>query len=366
MGSIAQVLDQTQISQAVQQAVSISNLATRTIGTGQFVFFAGFDGTNNNLAGSLSGDPQNTNVAQLFSQVDAARTSNLEARYYAGPGTEGTLTASSWLGPLVTQQLIDTAERAYQDFRVAASDWLRDNPGGSITTAIATGSRGYGSGAIFSQLLYERGLTDPETGAELVARGRIGISAGLILDPVVTGASGNYALVNAQNVAVVAANNEYRVLYQLADLTGMPGVSVAGMTGNHCDILGGYDNGLGGLVLKEGTEFFKKSGLSIADVPDSRTFDPTEDVVIHTEGVNKNYTNPDGSYQRIWDEYGSVEEGTVRRTTSGYATPPVITTNGDTTTASFTDYKDGTLHTARHEALMAIRIRWPSGTISTG
>jgi hypothetical protein len=110
----------------------------------QFVFFAAFDGTNNDKNNvALSGNPQSTNVAQLFDQVSNANSTNANVGkgYYAGPGTGGTLTASSWLPPQVTQQVIDTAVQAYNDFADQASKWLKANPGGTVTTMLTSFGR---------------------------------------------------------------------------------------------------------------------------------------------------------------------------------------------------------------------------------
>lgn len=308
MTNIVQTLTPEQISLALQQAQNIANTAAPVVQPNQFVFFAAFDGTNNDRDDlSQSGDPQMTNVAQLEDQVARATlgNSNVASRYYAGPGTNGALTASEWLSPLVTQQIINTANEAYSAFADQASRWLDANPGGSVTTMVTAFSRGGATTAVFSQLLYEKGLVDPRTGNVLIRPGEVGISAGLIYDPVDTGVNGNLAFApNVENITVIRAANEYRYLFTAADLD-QPGVTTLDFAGNHCDNGGCYDNGIGALTLQAGTEFFRSSGLTIADVPLSRQFDPTQSVVIRSEGV-------DELGNRLWDEYGSVEEGTVR------------------------------------------------------
>ena len=121
---------------------------------GAFVFFAAFDGTNNDLANS--GNVQNTNVAQLSGQVQSAggANSNLRSNYYSGPGTIGTLSKSAWLDTAVTQQVIHAADRAYQDFAVNASAWLESHRGAAVTCVLSAFSRGNASAAIFSQMLF--------------------------------------------------------------------------------------------------------------------------------------------------------------------------------------------------------------------
>lgn len=182
---------------AIEQRQNIIDAAqVGAIRSNQFTYLAAFDGTNNSFIPS-NGDPQNSNVAQLFYQADLAseNNSNIAAGYQPGPGTEGTLTASSWLSPQVTQQVINAAENMYSDFSEKASSWInnnsdanvRSNPSDYIAVALTAFSRGDASAAIFSQMVYTRGLIDPVTGNTLIPPGQIGVSAGLIFDPVTTG-----------------------------------------------------------------------------------------------------------------------------------------------------------------------------------
>src|SRR5258705_12255475 len=119
-------LQQQVLATAQQQAQAIVDAArpSAVSPSNQFVFFAAFDGTNNDL--TTSGHAKNTNVAQLFLQAQAAAQAipNLQANYYPGPGTPGTLTKSAWLNDRVTKQVIATAEKAHQDFARATSAWL--------------------------------------------------------------------------------------------------------------------------------------------------------------------------------------------------------------------------------------------------
>jgi len=73
--------------------------------------------------------------------------------------------------PQVTQQVINAAENAYIDMGFQASAWLKSNPGGDVTAAITAFSRGDASAAIFSQMLYVRGLIDPANGQVLKSMG---------------------------------------------------------------------------------------------------------------------------------------------------------------------------------------------------
>ena len=63
-------LTSQELALANTQASSIAGAARATISTNKFVFFAAFDGTNNDRnAIHRSGNPLDTNVAQLEAQV---------------------------------------------------------------------------------------------------------------------------------------------------------------------------------------------------------------------------------------------------------------------------------------------------------
>jgi hypothetical protein len=300
--SAQQIQDLREHNQS-QIPVIVGAAKANIIADGQFVFFAAFDGTNNDM-NHHPNDKYDTNVAQLWSQYVVARSkrANLGGGYYAGVGTDGTLTHSEWLPPNVTQQAIVTAQKAYDEFCVQASDWLRmsGNAGKPVAVAITSFSRGGASAAIFSQMLYARGLADPKNGGKvLVPPGRVPISAGVLFDPVTTGISVNLAFApNAKNIVDIEALNEYRQLFKGADYFNQPGViAIVPMYGNHCDIGGGYDLGLSALALEAATGFLKKSGLPISDVPSKRRFNPNE-VAVHSEEY-------DDRGNKIWDVYNT-------------------------------------------------------------
>ncbi len=159
----------------------------------------------------------------------------------------------------------------------------------------------------------------------------------MIYDPVTTGVSGNLAFApNVKNVTVVKADDEFRYLFKGADYSNQSGVTVVDMTGNHCDIGGGYDNGLGALTLQAATDFFKASGLSIADVPTERQFDSSKPVAIHNEGI-------DDYGHQIWSTYGSVQENTARLTTSVASAATIQTLGDGSTKSSFVDVYGNTI-----------------------
>lgn len=343
--SIVGTLTQSQVEQAQSQAQAIANSASQTISKNQFVFFAAFDGTNNDMNSVPQGE-QNTNTAQLWKQVKSAleENPNLGGNYYPGPGTSGSLPGSSAIPAQVTQEAINTGTRAYYEFRDQAIGWLNENPDANPQTAIATAicsfSRGVDAAAVFAQLLYEKGLSDPDSGMLLIPPGQLGISAAVIYEPVATGMSGNVAFPNAQNMVVIQADNEYRTMFKAVDFTEQAGATTFGNIGNHCDIGGCYANGsgIGNLTLQAGTSFLQKSGMALADVPEGRRFEATAPTVVHNEGI-------DDLGREIWGTYGTYGQYTGPRLTDAAATQPVTSTEGNTTTTNFKDFanKDITL-----------------------
>ena len=279
-------------------AASFSNISPR-----QFVFFAAFDGTNNdrnNLA--LSGAPLKTNIAVVEEQVrlaNGAPDSNIRTGYYAGVGTGGIAGSFNARSYNPTPYVIAIAEAAYADFQEQASRWLKANPGGDVTTAVTGFSRGCASGVVFSQLLNERGLTDPETGAVLVPPGQVKVSSTLLLEPVYTAIDRDMSLpANViGNVVVAQALDEFRYIFRAPDYSNDPRVQIIQFYGNHGNIGGFYDNGIGALVLQGATDFFRNAGISIAGVPSERQFIEGAPVRIFSEGT-------DTFNNRLWDESG--------------------------------------------------------------
>ena len=126
------------------------------------------------------------------------------------------------------------------------------------------------------------------------------VAAALLLDPVLTKIELDLTLPpNLTGHAVaVRARHEYRYMFRAADYSADARIRTIEVPGNHGNIGGMYDNGIGALVLQGATAFFRACAVPIADVPPSRRFDMVRPVRIYTEGVDR-YQN------RIWSESGS-------------------------------------------------------------
>jgi hypothetical protein len=200
MTEVIKKLNPAEVAAMSAQADKIAATPAPKVDAGsgnKFVFVAHFDGTNNDKDNlKLSGSAQSTNVAQLHAQMEgeSKKNPNFESRYYRGvgtdPGFDGTRDAL-----LPSADMRETALKAYNEFRQQATDWLKAHPDANPVESLkvmATGfSRGSGTAAVFSQMLYERGLTDPATGKVLVPPGQLGLAGALALDPVTTGYDGN-------------------------------------------------------------------------------------------------------------------------------------------------------------------------------
>lgn len=190
-------------------------------------------------------------------------------------------------------------------------------------------------------------MIDPSNNKVLIPPGEVGVSAGLIFDPVGTGVDGNLIFApNVHNITVVRAENEYRTLFKAVNYVGNGDVTTLGMLGNHCDIGGGYDRGLGSLTLQAANSFFKNSGITMSDVPASRVFAPDAGVYIHDEG----FDGVGDARHRVWDTYSSVETdiGAVRQVSDRTSPPYVEIDPSNTKTISeYTDAYGNQVHYER-------------------
>jgi hypothetical protein len=108
----------------------------------------------------------------------------------------------------------------------------------------------------------------------LIPPGEVKVAAGVLFDPVATGVEVNVAFApNVSNVVNIIAQDEYRELFMAVNYSSHPAITTVAMLGNHCDIGGGYDNGIAALTLEAATAFFRNSGLAIGppSIPKSST-----------------------------------------------------------------------------------------------
>ena len=254
--SVASVLSLQELDTTRISTSTLGTSAQITIRPGQFVFFAAFDGTNNDRTNiGLSGAPQGTNVAQLESQLAAGNAGNgdFQSRYYAGPGTGGISGGLDALSTNPTPYLTATAEKALTAFAIEAKAWLNADPtrnAGDINAAMTGFSRGAGTAVIFSRLLNERGLVLPD-GTVLVPPGQVPVVSTLLFDPVFSGIESNLSLPPnvSGNFVVVQAVDEFCYMFKAADFSNDPRVQVVAVYGDHGNIGGKYDKCIGALVL---------------------------------------------------------------------------------------------------------------------
>lgn len=347
------ITDPTQIATIQSLGNDIAGVVTPSVAPNTFVFWAGFDGTNNIASDpSYSGDVQSTAVGALWTQIDGAQKTSLNPSigvgYYAGVGTLGTLPGST-LFP--TEQAVITATQAYNDFAEQAATWLQTHPGGSVTTMLASFSRGSIAAAVFSQMLYEDGLV--YKGTMLVPPGQVGVSAGLIISPVNTGGVGDVPFApNAQNMVEIVAANEYRVAYEQDIYGGFK--KVVSWPGNHGDVGGFYPGGLGAIYLQDYTDYFNavNPGMAGAVLPDRQYSGGAVDIHVESFSLGNPQNLSGGSYA------AGSRIGTSNITPLGSS---VVTGTGDTYT--YVNYKGETIVMERVGGVIQSLTRTPPSQV---
>ncbi len=286
MTEIVKTLNEAEVLRAQQQAQLIADSARSTVRADSFVFFVGFDGTNNsrdNLA--LSDTKQSTAVGLLTSQVEKLQVlnGNIAAKYFPGPGTENSVTGSSLLPGAVTAEDLQTASKAYDAFELEANKWLDANPGGTVSVMDVSFSRGAIASVAFKQLVYQRGLVD-SSGRVMIKPGNVEFAPSLMIESVATGAYGNLAMPPgaAESITIVRAEHEQRTSFKIAGF-GQTGVTYHDAMGNHGDAAALYDSGLGGIFLDGYAKFYRNAGLNLGSLPEERLYRPGDPVVIHAE-----------------------------------------------------------------------------------
>jgi hypothetical protein len=129
------------------------------------------------------------------------------------------------------------------------------------------------------------------------------VAAMALLDPVLTGIALDLTLPSSLDspVVVVRARDEFRYAFPAADYGADSRVQTVEVAGNHGNIGGMYDNGIGALVLQGVTAFLRNCGVPIGEVKETRHFDTAQPVRIYNEGLDT-YGNC------IWKESGKHGE----------------------------------------------------------
>ena len=258
---------------------------------GKFVFFAAFDGTNNDKDNlKLSGNPYPTNVTNLHRQaLDASQSNeNLKVRYYPGVGTGGDMGGLLQSGPFPTEPVQVAANRAYRHFAEQADNFLHNNHTATykdISLSSVGFSRGTASQVLLAQMLNDKGLVT-EDGKVLAPPGGIEVKGMVMFDPVHSYIKGDMRLPPyvRGDVLVVRADDEFRTEFKAADYSRDPRVKTIDLHGNHCGIGGGsHPRGTAAAALEGSTKYFQNIGVSVADVPASLRFNADEPIPLYSE-----------------------------------------------------------------------------------
>lgn len=309
--NVAGQLSSSQVEILKQQYQSqLNSSAANVVSKGQFVFMAAFDGTNNDKSNpAASGDVQDTNVAQLWHQAYQVHSNDLESKYYAGVGTAE---AGGKIGAAFpTDQIRTNAEKAYKDFVHSAELWLITNPtktAKDIFLSTVSASRGYGSAAELMQMVGERGLVAND-GRVIAAPGQVQMAGGVAFDPVLTGINANLSLLPyTKYLHIFIADHEYRNLFTGPDFTGQVGTVLHHIPGNHGDIIGFYDKGIGAVTLATATDVLQKLGIPMTPVNSNRAIDWSAMKVHTAEGSVDNQSSLLGqSADVLWDVYARFD-----------------------------------------------------------
>lgn len=292
-------LERLDIAETRKLARRLGRAARAKADPEQFVYFAAFDGTNNDKDHlEVSGTPQQTNVAQLYEQANSKRKTNPDQKkgYFAGVGTSGSVQAFGDRSNNPTPATKATAKRAYDQFCIEANQWLREDTTRSVSNvfvAITGFSRGVGTAIVFAKLLNKCALQPNDAPGGRNVTVPIKVVATVLFDPVFTGIRLDLRLppnVN-DNVVVARACDEFRDQFKAADFSPDERLRTFEFCGNHGNIGGFYDNGIGALVLKGATAFFKRSGVAMRRVPAERRF-VDKNVFVYSESIDRKYNNP--------------------------------------------------------------------------
>ena len=295
--------------------------------------FVAFDGTRNDRnAVHLSGNPYQTNVANVFDQADQAsrRIPGFNSSYIPGVGTGG-IAGGFWRASIFpTSAVKNIAQDAYREVVRRADTFLTANPQVSpleVTVSMIGYSRGTASAIDLAHKLNQEGLVN--SGGRVIVPPGVPVFPMVLLEPVHTGVSIPMCLPSnvKQPVLVVRAKDEFRKHFEVADYSHDPRVRTVHIPGNHAGIGGGQSlSGTGAAVLEGVTDFMRKSGVPLAEVPAQRRFNPAQPVPVLGEEFrlahNGDVLTVAGGFtpQRTWPMHDHQ---------SGRPTAPVVGSTAD-------------------------------------
>jgi len=263
---------------------------------GTFIFFAAFDGTNNDKNNLPQTRPPlldtiyQTNVANLFDQANftAKNKPSLRTGYYPGVGTGGE--HGNWVNSsiLPTAPLRASADLALQEFAREAHKYLQANPGATyrdLSASMVSFSRGAATAMVFAHKIEEEGLV-LDDGTQVAPPGAVPITSNVMLDPVTRFVDEDLSLPSnvRGRTLLLAARDEWRSDFRLADYARDPRVMRIDLAGNHCGVGGGYDlQGTSAIAAEISTAYLQNSGIELAPVRAELRFDPRQRIAVYSE-----------------------------------------------------------------------------------
>lgn len=309
------------------------------------VFIAAFDGTGNDKDSSIQGDVgedkrrNTTNVADMADSLMAShkegKNQNIGIHYVEGVGTQENALVRTMDGAF-GHTYHPRMEEMYYNFCKQAKEWKQENPDAEISVASVGFSRGAVTAAMFSRMVEERGIQDPDLmeiervrdgvkiksiapGDPIVAPGQTPQAVGLF-DPVATGRMEKEDLRLAPSVVSgfqIDSDHERRDKFALTQIID-PGVTENGrflsvdVPGAHSDNGGSYK--LNGGSIRAGNlmnDYFNTLTGSEAFKNQPVPTDPDMNVVHDSKQHLFIYTS------RHYDEHGQRRREEVLATERG-------------------------------------------------
>jgi len=241
--------------------------------------FMAFDGClYSRLDPGLSGNPHQSNVANLYDQACAAQahTPGFYADYFAGLGT---LEAASHLitegnaQPHGGRSIAMVAYRRLAERVASQNNRAALAHGGGVSVSVVALGRGQASALAFVQLLAERGIVSAD-GRQCAPPG-VPVCGVVFLAPLATPLDAAVVLPANMSgpVLVVQSKRAPLMPFVVRDYADDPRVFAIEMGLHHVAVVGGCDlRGPGAAVLAGATGYLQRCGIPLGDVPLHRQF----------------------------------------------------------------------------------------------